>query len=382
VYPWIVKVPLTNPSTWVLERNPYYVGVDTEGNQLPYIGTVQHTTAENTEVVTLRATSGELDYQEALFGVAKLPVLIDSQQRGGYTVGLDPQEGGIGIALNLAYDEDPEIGELFRNVDFRRALSMGIDRAQMNEAIFLGTGTIGSPAPSETSRFYLGKEWQTKWHTLDVAQANQLLDKIGLTQKDGDGFRLRKDGKGRVRLSFMVVDRITDFAALSEMLKQQWIKIGIELSLEPIASSLALQRISANTGQLTGNVVGTEDPFLFTGTLTPGGGGYTAIMGVPYAAWYSSGGKTGKEPPAIVKQALDLLVKGRTGVSDQERIDIGKQLFQIAIDNVFTIGIVGHDLSGGIRIAKTTLGNVPGRTLNSNALLSPTGVMPQTFYFK
>ncbi len=382
VYPWIVKVPLTNPFSWVLERNPYYVGVDTDGNQLPYIGVVQHVAVESTEVVTLRATSGELDYQEALFGVAKLPVLIENQQRGGYKVSLDPQEGGIGIALTLAYDEDPELGELLRSVDFRRALSLGVDRDQMNEALFLGTGTVGSPAPSETSRFFPGTEWQTKWHTLDVAKANQLLDGIGYARKDAEGYRLRKDGKGHVRLTFMVVDRITDFAALAEMLKQQWQKIGIDLSLEPIASSLALQRIMANTAQMTGNVVGTEDPFLFTGTLTPGGGGYTAIMGVPYAAWYSSGGKTGKEPPAIVKQAIDLLAKGRTGVSDQERINIGKQLFQIAIDNVFTIGIVGSDLSGGIRIAKTNVGNVPGRTLNSNALMSPAGVMPQTFYFK
>jgi peptide/nickel transport system substrate-binding protein len=382
VYPWVVKVPLSSPTSFVIERNPYYVGVDTDGNQLPYIGTVQHTVAESTEVVALRATSGELDYQELLFGVAKLPVLIDSQQRGGYKVSLDPQEAGIGIALNLAYEEDPEIGELIRNVDFRRAISMGIDRAQINEALFLGTGIPGSPAPAESNRFFPGKEWLAKWHTLDVAQANQLLDKIGYTQKDGEGYRLRKDGKGRVRLPFMSVDRLADFAAMGEMIKQQWQKIGIDLSVEPTASSLAQQRIQANTALMTGNTVGTEDPFLFTGTLTPGGGGFSAIMGVPYAAWHNSGGKQGKEPPAVIKQALDLLTKGRTGVSEQERVEIGKQLFQLAIDNVFNIGIVGRDLTQGIRIAKTNLGNVPGRTLNANATLSPGGAMPQTFYFK
>jgi peptide/nickel transport system substrate-binding protein len=382
VYPWVVKVPLTSPTSWVLERNPYYVGVDTEGNQLPYIGTVQHTVVETTEVVALRATSGELDYQEALFGVPKLPVLIDSQQRGGYQVSLDPEEAGIGIALNLAYEEDPEIGELIRNVDFRRALSMGIDRPQINEALFLGTGTLGASVPSEGNRFFPGKEWLSKWHTLDVAQSNQLLDKIGYTQKDGDGYRLRKDGKGRVRLPFLSVDRLADFASMSEMLKQQWQKIGIELSVEPISNTLAQQRIQANSAVMTGNTVGTEDPFLFTGTLTPGGGGFSAIMGVPYAAWYNSGGKTGKEPPAVIKQAMDLLTKGRTGVSEQERVDIGKQLFQIAIDNVFNIGIVVRDLTGGIRIAKTNLGNVPGRVLNANSLNSPMGAMPQTFYFK
>ena len=43
---------------------------------------------------------------------------------------------------------------------------------------------------------YPGDEWRTKWHTLDLAQANSLLDKIGLDKKDASGMRLRADGKG------------------------------------------------------------------------------------------------------------------------------------------------------------------------------------------
>jgi peptide/nickel transport system substrate-binding protein len=382
VFPWMVKVPLTNPQTYTLERNPYYVGVDTEGNQLPYIGTVQHSVVETTEVVALRATSGELDYQELLFGVSKLPVLVDSQQRGGYKVSLDPQEAGIAIALNLAYEEDPELGQLFRNVDFRRALSMGIDRAQINESIFLGTGVPGSYVPSETNKYFPGKEWRTKWHTLDVAQSNQLLDKIGYTQKDAEGYRLRKDGKGRIRLTFQSVDRLTDFAAMGEMIRQHWQKIGIDLAVVPTASGLAQQQIMANTAQMTGNIAGSEDPFIFTGTLTPAStGGFAAISGLPYVQWMNSGGRQGKEPPAEIKQAMELLTRGRTA-SDQERINVGKQLFQTSIENVFLIGIVAQDLSSGIRIAKTNLGNVPGRTWNANTLLTPSGARPATFYFK
>ena len=382
VYPWLVKTSLASPTSWVLERNPYSIWVDTEGNQLPYIGTVQHAVAESTEVITLRATAGELDYQELLFGVAKLPVLVDSQQRGDYKVYLDPEQGGIGIALNLAYEADPEIGELIRNVDFRRAISMGIDRAQISEALFLGTAQPSSPAPADDNKYFPGAEWRTKWHTLDITQANQLLDKVGLTQKDSAGYRLRKDGKGRVRLEFLAVDRLTDFVAMGEMIKQHWQKIGIEMDVVPTASALAQQRIQANTALMTGNSVGTEDVFLFVGTLTPGGGGFSAIMGIPYAQWFNSGGKQGKEPPAVVKQALEMLAKGRTGVSEAERIQLGKDLTRLHIDNVFNIGLVGQGLTSGIRIARNNLGNVPGRTLNANTLLTPGGNMPQTFYFK
>jgi peptide/nickel transport system substrate-binding protein len=381
--PWKVTVPMNNPTQFVMERNPYSVWVDTEGNQLPYIGKLQYTSAQNLEVIATRAIAGDFDFQENVLDVSKLPVLIDGQARGEYKIYLDPGQAGIGIALNLAYDEDPEVGDWIRNVDFRRALSLGIDRDQINETFFLGTGIPSSPAPVEDNKYFPGEEWRTRWATLDVAQGNGLLDKVGLTQKDSDGYRLRKDGKGRLRLIFTGVARIgIDFSALAEMIRQHWQRIGIELIVDSVASNLAQQRIAANQVQMLGNAVGTEDVYLFTGTLTPGGGGYSAVMGIPYGQWQATGGKQGKEPFPELKQAMDLLEKGKTA-SDTDRIAIGKQLYQLHIDNVFSIGLVSGDLAqNGVRLAKTTLGNVPARIISSNLLLSPSNAYAQTFYFK
>src|SRR5262249_57703445 len=125
----------------------------------------------------------------------KLPVYIDSQSKSNYKVSLDPQQAGLGIALNLAYDADTEVGDLFRTTDFRRALSMGLDRDQINEAFFLGTGTVGAAVPADSNKYFPGKEYRTKWATLDIAQANSLLDKLGYTNKSASGIRHRKDGK-------------------------------------------------------------------------------------------------------------------------------------------------------------------------------------------
>src|SRR5262249_3566756 len=61
--PWRTVQPNNNP-TWILERNPYYYAVDTDGNQLPYIDRIQMTLAENLEVLNLRAVAGEYDHQE------------------------------------------------------------------------------------------------------------------------------------------------------------------------------------------------------------------------------------------------------------------------------------------------------------------------------
>jgi peptide/nickel transport system substrate-binding protein len=380
--PWKFSVPTTNPSSAVLERNPYSVWVDTDGNQLPYIGKIECTVVGNKENVVLQATSGQYDFQDHLLDVGKLPVLIDAQSRGGYAVQLDPEQAGLGIAVNLAYDADAEIGEWLRNVDFRRALSLSVDRAQINEALFLGTGTPSSPAPADDNKYFPGKEWRTKWATLDVAQANQLLDKIGLTNKDTEGYRLRKDGTGRLRLTFMAVPRIADFPAMAEMVKQHWKVVGIDLVVDSIAAQLGTQRIGANQAQMTGNSVGTEDVFLFTGTLTPQPAGFSAILGLPFSQWQTTGGKQGKEPFPVLKQAMELLEKGKLA-SAQERIEIGKEITRIHIDNVFTIGIIQGSLaSSAVRIAKTNLENVPARALNSVVLMSTNNASAQTFYFK
>lgn len=381
VYPWVVKIPATDPTSFVIERNPYSIWVDTEGNQLPYIGTVQHTAVQSTDVLTLKATSGELDFMELQFNTAQLPVLIQNESRGGYKVSLDPQQAGIGIALNLAYDADPVIGELIRKADFRRALSLGIDRNQINETFFLGTGTPSSAAPADDNKYFPGPEYRTKWSTLDVTQANQLLDKVGLTQKDADGYRLRSDGK-RLTLSFMAVDRLVDQASMAEMIKGHWAKIGVDLTVEATSSALAQQRIPANQAMMTVNNVGTEEVYLSPGFQTPVGGGFSAIMGVPYGQWANSGGTAGKEPFAEMKEAISLFDRGKAAATATERVDLGKQLTRLAVDNVFAIGIVVADLTSGIRIAKTNMGNIPGRNVTANVLLSPVIAMPQTYYFK
>ena len=82
VYPWIVKTPATDATTFVLERNPYSIWVDTDGNQLPYIGTVQHVNLAGTDVMALKAASGDLDYMELQFTIAQLPVFFSQYELG------------------------------------------------------------------------------------------------------------------------------------------------------------------------------------------------------------------------------------------------------------------------------------------------------------
>src|SRR5262245_36727953 len=251
--PWKVVTPINNP-TWVMERNPFFYEVDTAGNQLPYIDRIQMTVAENLEVLNLRAIAGQYDLQDRHTAMTKLPVFLENRDTVGYDVRLDPALNGADATLqiNHAYDADPEIAKWLLTADFRRALSIGIDRDQLNETFWLGIGIPGSVAPAESTPYSPGPEWRKKWSTLDVKQANALLDKIGLTKKDGEGYRLRLDGKGRLRIEILTAaGSFMPHTQIAEMIQQQWKKIGVQADIKEVERSLFETRMRNNEQQIS-----------------------------------------------------------------------------------------------------------------------------------
>jgi peptide/nickel transport system substrate-binding protein len=380
---WKTTTPNNTP-LWTLERNPYSIWVDTDGNQLPYIDKITLTLAENLEVVNLRAVAGEYDSQERHLDMAKIPVFLENQQRGGYKLYLDP--GGIGadaiLQLNQSYEADPEIAKWLTNIDFRHALSLGIDRDQLNEAFWLGLGVPGSHAPWESSPYSPGAELRTLWSTLDLKQANELLDKAGLTQKDGEGYRLRTDGKGRLRLAIDTYVGFMPFTGISEMIREQWRKIGIQADVSQLERSLFNKRRDSGESQIAVDVHwGTENMFSHSMTsLFPFDP--TSSLGSLFGLWYVTNGTQGKEPPPKIKEAM-ALYREAFSAPEKEHYEIGKRIWKIALEEVWGIGTVGQSPGVmGVRVVKNNLGNQPGRIFNGSSTLSPAQARPETYYFK
>jgi peptide/nickel transport system substrate-binding protein len=381
--PWKTVTPINTPN-WTFERNPYSIWVDTEGNQLPYIDKISLQLAENLEVLNLRVIAGEMDMQERHVDMGKLPVLLENQQKGGYKVALDIGDNGADCALkfNLSYDADPEIAKWIQNVDFRRAIGLGIDRDQINEVFWLGTGTGGSVAPADSNKFNPGPEYRKKWATLDVNQANQLLDKIGLDKKDSEGYRLRTDGKGRLSLQMDAWGgQFIQFTRISEMISQQAKKIGLDLKVQELERSLGQKRNAANENMIyPWQNDGSEHLYTFPGHVFPydetGGGGAL------YARWFQTNGAQGKEPPAKVKEVMEKFKKA-FGSPEAEQVKLGKEIWATAVDEVFSAGVVGLAAAvSGVRVFKTNMGNVPARQFNSPDGKTPGTSRPVTFFFK
>ena len=382
--PWKTVTPINTP-TWTLERNPYSVFVDTAGNQLPYIDKVVLTLAENLEVLNLRAIAGEYDYASRHVDLGKLPVLIENQQKGNYKVHLDPGDYcDLIIKFNLNYDADPEIGKWFNTADFRRALSLGIDRDQINETFWLGTGTPGSVVPVDSNKYNPGPQYRKLWATLDIKKANEMLDKLGLAKKDAEGYRLRADGKGRLRIEIMTLGgQFVQYTQIAEMIREQWKKIGIDLTVQEVERSLALKRTAANEQQLGAwNNDGSEHLFTFPLHVFPFEVDAVASSGPLYAKWFQSGGTQGKEPEPKMKELMEKWRKA-FGVPEKERIQLGKDVWRIAAEEVYIIGVVGQGPAAmGVRVVKNNMGNIPSRQYNSPDGKTPGISRPATFYYK
>jgi peptide/nickel transport system substrate-binding protein len=382
--PWKTVQPINNPN-WVMERNPYYWAVDTEGNQLPYMDGVVMGVVENLEVLNLRAIAGDYDLQERHIDLGKLPVILENQEAGNYTVHLDLAFNGADAIyqFNQSYDADPEIAKWLTNADFRRALSLAIDRDQLNETFWLGVATPGSPAPGESLPYFPGEGWREKWSTFDPAQANALLDQIGLTAKDSEGYRLRTDNGERLRLEVQAVQAFLPWPRISEMIADQWRQVGIQADVRDTERSLAFTRTAANEHQImVWNNGGTELLYLFPRHAIPVDP-TEAFMGPEFAKWYASGGTQGRAPEDPHLLEILELFKSAAGQKSEERIETAKRIWEILIDQQYGIGTVGQSPAlMGVRLVSNKLGNIPSRNCIAQHCRTPGGAHPETWYFK
>ncbi len=382
---WQTTTPITEP-VWVMKRNPYFWGVDTAGNQLPYIGEIRITLANDLEVLNLRAIAGEIDFQSRHLVMTNIPIFLENQEKGKYKLYLDPGGKGTDAAfrLNLDYKKDDVIGKLFNTTDFRRALSLGFDRDQLNETFWLSTGIPGSIAPVDGSPYNPGDEYRTKWSTLDPAKANALLDGIGLTEKDSQGFRLRPDGSGnRLVIDIQTFLGFMSFTDVAEMVKADWADIGIDTSVKELERGLNSTRIRAGEHQISVGIPWSSEN-MFSGSFCcfPTGSSINPSWG----AWLRTLGAEGTEPPQWAKDIVANYEAGKGATLDRdtqtgEHYELGKKVWAEIVEQQFMIGTVAGPGIMGVRIAKTDLVNIPARMFAGSSVLHPRIARPETFWW-
>lgn len=377
--PWINTTPL--PSTrFVMVRNPFFHRVDAQGRQLPYIDRVIVGISDD-KLVPAKSGAGDVDLQARYLRFDNYTFLKQNETRNHFRVRLWEKALGSQVALypNLNV-EDAEWRKLMRDVRFRRALSLAINRHEINEVVYFGLAAESANTVLPRSPLFR-PEFAAAWSRFDVKGANALLDALGLTRRDPRGIRLLPDG----RPMEVVVDtsgESTEETDVLELVRDNWQKVGIALFSRPSQREIFRKRAFSGKSMMTvwsGLNNGVPNADMSPHELAP-----TAQEQLQWPMWgqyFELAGKGG-EPPSLpeVKELVGLYESWRTAASTKEREDVWLRMLRLHADQVFTIGIVTR--APQPIVVGDTLRNVPSRGLYGWDPGAYFGIYnPDTFWF-
>lgn len=351
--PW--KVDIAFPANqMVASRNPYYWKVDTDGNQLPYIDEIVTDLIEESQAITLRASAGDIDFQYRHIRFSDISLLVENAEANGYQVlRWADTTGWFSLYMNQSH-ADPVMRELMQNLDFRVALSHAINRDEMNEILYLGTGEISHAAGLAGDPYFV-EGFGQRYLDYDADKANELLDSIGLSERDSEGYRLRSDGE---RLSLTISTYPFETGASSvdgyELVASYWEAVGVQTIVDLKERALWTDYTTGNehdvAGYLTASVLWNINPTWYVPTNS---NTYWAPL---YGAYYSSGGEAGEEPPELYRRLQDLYDELTVTLDPEANLALGQEILRIHDENIFMIGTVKTPFQPVI--VNNNLGNV------------------------
>ena len=160
---WVPDGTTVSDKVFTIKRNPYFVGVDPKGNQLPYIDAIRFTFYADKEALNLAAVAGEIDFQGRHINMSSYPVLKENEGSANYRVVTWPTFGGSDAVVMLNQTWKGAEGEFFQNKQFRIALSHAIDRDSIKELAFFGLGEARQGVPAPFHPYYPGDEYAFRY---------------------------------------------------------------------------------------------------------------------------------------------------------------------------------------------------------------------------
>ncbi len=364
---------------FVFERNPYFHRVDENGKQLPYVDRFV-LNVSSSSIIAAKTGAGESDLQATGIDFDDYAFLKDSEKRYPVKVNLWKMARGSRVALlpnlNCA---DKVWRDVFRDVRVRRALSMAIDRHEVNMAVFYGLGSESADTVLPDSPLFK-PEYVKAWANHDPDQANSLLDAAGLDKRNGDGLRLLPDGRP-MEITVETAGESTLDTDVMELVIDHWRKIGIAAFTR--SSQRDIFRSRAMGGRIMMSIWYGLDNGVPTADMNPGELAPTMDDQLQWPLWgmyYLSGGTQGVAPDLPEAAALNaLLAQWGNAASFDERTEIWQKMLAIYSDQVFSIGLINGTLQPILHTSR--LQNVPEKALYGFDPTCFLGVyMPDTFW--
>jgi peptide/nickel transport system substrate-binding protein len=258
---WRLAQHVTNEKT-VLVRNPYHYAFDQNRQRLPYLDELVVLVVPDQDAADLKFRAGGVDAVDDV-KPENYKWYEENQEKGNFTlydVGASQATHLMWVNLNRVQPPvrgikpthgkrlgepfvDPVKYEWFKNKDFRRALSMAIDRDALIKGAFYGYGEKNWSQTTSSNKV---------WHTPDIAkpdynpsEAKKLLAGMGFKDTNGDGFL--EDARGNP-VSFMLKTNSSNAlrVSMANFIRDDLAKIGIRMTLTPIDFNTLISNIIDN----------------------------------------------------------------------------------------------------------------------------------------
>ena len=331
------------PTQSSYERNPYYFKIDPTGQQLPYIDAIEAEVVGDTAVAIAKASTGQLDFAGFRLPTQDIPLLKLGEKNSGIQVKIWRRLHGSDLAIqaNLNHS-DQSLRTLFQDVRFRRALSVAIDRDEMNEIIYFGRGVPRQVTVIPESD-YFEPDFATAHTEYDPIEARRLLDEIGLVDIDADGMRELPDG-GKFIPTVEYVDTETPKQISMELVTSYWNAVGIDVRPRLIDRGLQLARAMSNEFVMTLWHADRTTDILFPGNpdfWVPRKIAASLAMWSEWSRWYLTNGKKGERPPPEIVELQRIADEFSMTMDPVRRVQLGKQILATNAEKLWTIGTVG-----------------------------------------
>tara|TARA_Y100000385_G_scaffold267203_1_gene303105 strand:- start:781 stop:2658 length:1878 start_codon:yes stop_codon:yes gene_type:complete len=378
--PWVC-VSKTSSNRLRFKRNPYFHRIDPSGQQLPYVDEFVFGIASN-KLISAKSGTGEVDLQARYLRFDDYTFLKKGEDRSPYSTRLWPTAKGSHLALfpNLNHKK-AELRSIIRDVRFRRALSMAVNRYEINQVIYYGLAIEGNNTVLPESPLYK-PYYRSKWAKLDLTAANQLLDDMGLTQRDNRGIRLMPDGNP-LNLIVETAGESTEQTDILELIHDSWLKIGVKIYSKPSQRNVFRNRIFS--GETSMSIWSGIENGLATANSSPAEFAPTTQQLLQWPKWgqnFETEGKAGQpvdDPEA--QELLELYKQWRVEPLFEKKEKIWAKILAINTEQVYSIGLIARVLQPVV--VSNKLKNVPLKAIYNWNPGAHFGIYsPDTFWFK
>ncbi len=391
MWPWIyAEYRASAPQAFV--RNPYYYAVDPQGNQLPYLDRLM-TDIKSKAMLIAATAGGEVSFQDRHLDFEDYTLLSGEAPRRGYRLQhwYNATRALFMLHVNLNRTIDPHAPatdwkhRLLKEKTFRQALSLAIKRPEIIAAVFNGVGEPAQDSPGPDSPYHHERQFNA-FTAHDPARANALLDALGLTGRDREGFRTFPDGTRM--LWFLNISESTP-ADAAAMIAGHWAEVGVRALVQMHVRTLWQVEQAAGEHDFT-IAPGLEefmpnlDPRVYV-PINP-----SSLWASKWGRWYWLGGmydpaaaaRAGLEaPPADhpARRAMELYDLARTATTAAERFARMRQILDLAAENLWTINLATPPPLPVV--VKDGFRNVPAPALAGALLNTPGNLGMETFYW-